>query len=116
MSISPKLRNSVPLENPEWADRHESLRLNISVLRQLVATYTYQLKFVVSQPEDIAEIEDVISQIGDVEASRVLLMPEGRDSGALWEKARTLVPEVIKRNWRLAPRLQIDLFGDTKGT
>jgi 7-carboxy-7-deazaguanine synthase len=43
-------------------------------------------------------------------------MPEGRDAEKLWQTARLLVPEVMKRNWRLAPRLQIDLFGDTKGT
>ncbi len=116
MSISPKLLNSVPHEHGEWAGRHDSLRLNILVLSQLIGTYPYQLKFVVSALSDIAEIEELVAEIGGVEPSRILLMPEGRDSVALWEKARLLVPEVMARNWRLSPRLQIDLFGDTKGT
>ena len=116
MSISPKLHNSIPTEHPEWADRHDALRLNIPVLQQLTATYSHQLKFVVSTPEDIPEVEDLLAQIGEIEPSNVFLMPEGRNSEKLWTAARTLVPEVLRRNWRLAPRLQIDLFGDTKGT
>lgn len=116
MSISPKLSNSVPSDHPEWSNRHDQLRLNIPVLRHLTSTYTYQLKFVVASPEDIPEIEMLLDQIGDVTAANVLLMPEGRDAARLWQTARILVPEVIRRNWRLATRLQIDLFGDTKGT
>lgn len=116
MSISPKLRNSVPHKSPEWAERHESLRLNIPVLRRLTEAYPHQLKFVVSGPEDISEIEELIANIGGIKDENILLMPEGREPESLWRMARMLVPEVIKRNWRLAPRLQIDLFGDTKGT
>jgi 7-carboxy-7-deazaguanine synthase len=116
MSISPKLQNSIPAEHPEWAARHDALRLNIPVLQQLTGHYPHQLKFVVASPEDIPEIEELLDNIGGVEPSSVLLMPEGRDAEKLWQTARSLVPEVMKRNWRLAPRLQIDLFGDTKGT
>lgn len=116
MSISPKLSNSVPREHPEWSNRHDQLRLNVPVLQQLTSTYIHQLKFVVASPTDLPEIEVLLDQIGDVKPANVLLMPEGRDAERLWKTARILVPEVIQRNWRLAPRLQIDLFGDTKGT
>ncbi len=116
MSISPKLSNSVPREHPEWSNRHDQLRLNVPVLQQLTSTYIHQLKFVVASPADIPEIEALLDQIGDVKPANVLLMPEGRDAERLWQTARILVPEVIRRNWRLVPRLQIDLFGDTKGT
>jgi 7-carboxy-7-deazaguanine synthase len=115
MSISPKLRNSTPPEEP-WRTRHEATRTNLPVLRQLMETYSFQLKFVVAQPGDVAEIESLLSDLPQVSPEKVLLMPEGRDSRALWERARELVPICLDRGWRLAPRLQIDLFGDTRGT
>lgn len=116
MSISPKLSNSVPTDHPEWSARHDQLRLNIPILKQLTSGYNHQLKFVVSGSADIPEIEELLEKIGCINPANVLLMPEGRDAEKLWQTARLLVPEVIRRNWRLAPRLQIDLFGDTKGT
>lgn len=116
MSISPKLRNSIPSNDPFWAERHEKTRLQPEVLRKLVTGFEYQLKFVVIGPGDIDEIESILSLMGDAEPSRVMLMPEGRDSEQLWQRARELVPIAMERNWRIAPRLQIDLFGDTKGT
>jgi 7-carboxy-7-deazaguanine synthase len=116
MSISPKLSNSTPHQDPYWSIQHEKLRLQPEVLRRLMGHCDYQLKFVVASPEDIPEIEELLHNIGGIEPSSVLLMPEGRDAEKLWQTARSLVPEVMKRNWRLAPRLQIDLFGDTKGT
>lgn len=116
MSISPKLRNSTPSNDPVWAERHEKTRLQPEVLRRLVSSYEHQVKFVVTEPSDIDEIESILSLMGDVDPSRVMLMPEGRDSEQLWQRARELVPIAMERNWRIAPRLQIDLFGDTKGT
>ena len=55
MSISPKL----PIRRPRgrrWAAQHERLRYQPEVLRQLMAAYDYQLKFVVARPEDLEEI------------------------------------------------------------
>jgi len=53
MSISPKLANSTPTrrEGGRWAAQHDRLRYQPDVLRQLMAAYPYQLKFVVRQPE-----------------------------------------------------------------
>lgn len=118
MSISPKLAHSTPVGQGDWEERHEALRLQIEVLQRLTQNYPYQLKFVVSpsDEDDIAEIEDILSSIGSIPPDRVLIMPEGRDATKLWLHARKLVPLIMERNWRLAPRLQIDLFGDTKGT
>src|SRR5262249_24357970 len=50
MSISPKLANSTP-EGPFTA-QHERLRIQPSVLRELMRRYPYQLKFVVQSPGD----------------------------------------------------------------
>ena len=128
MSISPKLRNSTPVGgkytgrtnqlpmDPQWESRHERDRINIPVLRQLTQRYNYQLKFVVSDPQDIAEIEGLIAEIGGIDPARVFLMPEGVTSEILRERGKWLSPICIQRGWRLGPRLHVDLFGDTKGT
>ncbi len=116
MSISPKLANSIPSEDADWAKRHDATRLQPDILNRLISTYPYQLKFVIQNPTtDLPEIGALLSNL-NVEPGRIMLMPEGRDSAALWQTARTLVPICMERNWRLAPRLQIDLFGDTRGT
>ena len=118
MSISPKLAHSTPLGNQDWERRHEELRLQPEILRKLTANYPYQLKFVVSDgnEQEIKEVEALLATIGSIPPDKVLLMPEGRDQATLWAKAKLLIPVVSQRNWRLAPRLQIDLFGDTRGT
>ncbi|MCB0825071.1 MAG: 7-carboxy-7-deazaguanine synthase QueE [Armatimonadetes bacterium] len=119
MSISPKLTNSDPLGKIDegWVKRHVETRSNLRPLVKLVSRYNTQLKFVVAEPEqDIPEIEALLAEIGEVDPNRVLLMPEGRDSDQLWKSMRALVPIAMERNWRVCPRLQIDLFGDTRGT
>lgn len=118
MSISPKLANSVPVENAAWRKRHDADRLNFEVLQALIHRYRHQLKFVVNPEsgDDLAEIERVLDRIGGIDPSCVLLMPEGTDSETLHRRAGMLVQPVMKRNWRLTQRLHIDLFGNTKGT
>jgi 7-carboxy-7-deazaguanine synthase len=117
MSISPKLANSTP-DDIEWRDRHEAARLDFDVLQRLIDSYPYQLKFVVGDDleNDLDEIERILARLRDIQPGRVLLMPEGRDVETLHRRARALVQPAMRRNWRLSPRLQIDLFGDTKGT
>jgi 7-carboxy-7-deazaguanine synthase len=117
MSISPKLAHSTP-DDPTWRERHESTRFNPVVLKSLISKYPFQLKFVVNPDDEagLCEIDAMLAEIGTIPATNVMLMPEGRNAAELWEKSRALVPIAMSRNWRLAPRLQIDLFGDTKGT
>ncbi len=115
-SISPKLGNSTPRRGEEaWRARHEAARLNPAAIRAMMGAAEYQLKFVVSAPEDLAEIDALLVDLNP-EPSRVLLMPEGRsveqlDAGASW-----LVEVCMRRGWRFCDRLQIRLFGDTRGT
>lgn len=117
LSVSPKMANSAP--QGEWHDRHEATRSDRSPLAQLLDKYkNVQLKFVISSEieSDVAEIKQLLSQLPVVEPDRVMLMPEGRESSLLWARARALVEPCLAHGWRLCPRLQIDLFGDTKGT
>jgi len=116
MSISPKLANSIPLTRDEgrWAAQHDRLRHQPEVLRRLIAEYPYQLKFVVSAPEDLHEIRAVLEQTA-ADPSRVILMPEGTSPETLRERAVWL-SEICKREgFRFGPRLHIDIWGDRRG-
>ena len=116
MSISPKLANSTPLqrEDGRWAAQHDRLRYQPDVLKQLLADYPYQLKFVVSDPGDLAEIEAILKETG-ADRSRVVLMAEGTNSETLSERARWLVDICKREGFRYGPRLHIDIYGNKRG-
>ncbi len=98
----------------KWAAQHDRLRYQPEVLKKLMSDYDYQLKFVVAQPEDLAEIEVILEGLS-ADRRRVVLMPEGTDTATLQERARWIV-EICKRDgFRYGPRLHIDLFGNRRG-
>lgn len=122
LSISPKLTNSTPKPNdprdPQgvWRERHEHRRLNINALQNLLDAHpSRQLKFVVAQPQDLAEIDTLLAQLRGISPEDILLMPEGVTLPTPERKA-WMVRECIARNWRYCPRLHIELFGNTRGT
>ncbi|MFL6452260.1 MAG: 7-carboxy-7-deazaguanine synthase QueE [Bryobacteraceae bacterium] len=116
MSISPKLSNSVPhqIDNGRWAARHDQLRLQPDVLKRLTGRYAFQLKFVVTAPDDLAEIEDIVKTV-EAPASEVILMPEGTDAQTLAERSRWIVEICKEKGYRFSPRLHIDLWGQRRG-
>jgi len=117
MSISPKLSNSTP-HDPEagkWAAQHDRLRYQPAVLRKLMDAYPYQLKFVVSSPEDLSQIESILTAT-QAARDRVVLMPEGIDQQTLRDRG-VWITELCKREgFRYSPRLHIDLYGNRRGT
>ncbi len=116
MSISPKLANSTPREREggRWAAQHERLRIQPEVLRKLMAAYEYQLKFVVAAPEDLAEISQLLTELG-ADRSRVVLMAEGVSPEVLRERGRWLVEVCKQEGFRYTPRLHIELWGNRRG-
>jgi 7-carboxy-7-deazaguanine synthase len=116
MSISPKLANSVPhrREGGRWKVRHEQLRYQPDVLKRLMSEYDYQLKFVVQTPEDMAEINQMVEDLG-AEKERVVLMGEGVDPGTLFERAQWIVEQCKRWGYRYSPRLHIDIWGNERG-
>jgi len=116
MSISPKLANSTPHERDSgrWAAQHDRLRYQPEVLRKLMADCTYQLKFVVTAPEDMAEIEKIVEETG-ADRSRVVLMPEGMDAETIRARALWLVDLCKRERFRYSPRLHVDLWGNERG-
>jgi 7-carboxy-7-deazaguanine synthase len=116
MSISPKLGNSTPheRENGRWAAQHDRLRFQPEVLQRLTRDYDYQLKFVVSGPEDLDEIDAIRESVG-AEQDRTILMPEGIDRQVLRERGVWLAEICKAKGYRYSPRLHIELWGDGRG-
>ncbi len=133
-SISPKLSNSTPSpeRDPAWAKKHESTRLQPEVIAEWIRKYPFQLKFVVSSENDLAEIKNLLSRLetfvapprqsvrGEegtpVPLDQILLMPEGIDVKTLATRSPWLVDICKREGFRFCPRLQIELFGHTRGT
>jgi 7-carboxy-7-deazaguanine synthase len=118
MSISPKLSNSMPSANRagEWQARHERNRLRPDVIRRLIRCHDYQLKFVVVQPSDLAEILRLIDLIGRVAREKVLLMPEGIQQQVLESRRQWLIPLCEEHGFSFCARKHIEWFGHARGT
>jgi 7-carboxy-7-deazaguanine synthase len=116
MSISPKLSNSTPRdrEGGRWAAQHERLRYQPDILRQLIANYSYQLKFVVQRVEDLQEIRLMVEALA-VAPQNVMLMPEGTTREAVQERGRWIAETCKSTGYRYSPRLHVDLWGDRRG-
>ena len=118
-SLSPKLRSSAPDTRLDdaWRQKHEALRWQPDVVRAWIDHYAFQLKFVVSAPDDVTEIEAMLAELGrDIPRAKVLLMPEGVTVEALRAKAGWLAELCQARGYRYAPRLHIELYGNKRGT
>ena len=116
MSISPKLANSTPhsREGGRWVQQHERLRYQPEILRRLIQLYSYQLKFVIVEDGDLAQVRAIVEETGAAR-SRVLLMPEGVDRDALAERGRWLAEVAKREGFRFTPRLHVDLWGNRRG-
>ncbi|UTF55592.1 7-carboxy-7-deazaguanine synthase QueE [Natronosalvus rutilus] len=126
-SISPKLSSSTPIPtrdpkgDGEWEMRHEKRRINLEALANLIDEYDSQLKFVVTDPDDLSEIDELFDQIREeadtsVANDDVLLMPEGMTREELDEKRNDVAELAIERGYRYTPRLHVDLWNDEPGT
>jgi len=112
MSISPKLANSTP--DGVFQVRHEQLRLQPEVLRRLTRDYDYQLKFVVAQESDLAELQDVAAML-EAPADKIVLMPEGISGEVLSERGVWIAELCKKHGYRFGPRLHVYLYGNRRG-
>jgi len=112
MSISPKLANSTP--EGRWAAQHERLRNQPEVLRRLIESYDYQLKFVVARPEDLDELVQIVSELRAAR-SKVILMPEGVGAAGLRERGVWLAEIAKREGFRFSPRLHVELWGNRRG-
>lgn len=116
MSISPKLANATPWEPEDgrWAAQHDRLRLQPSVLRRLLLRYDCQLKFVVQQPADLAEIRGIVKEIG-ASPSQVMLMAEGTTPCDIHDREEWIVEACKSLGYRYSPRLHVMIWGNRRG-
>jgi 7-carboxy-7-deazaguanine synthase len=118
ISMSPKLANSTPWKKAggRFAAKHEARRLDLAVIRKFLAAYDCQLKFVVDRPEDFTELRDLLAKLNQVDPQRILIMAQGQTAQQIGSKAKWLVEGCKQYGYRYAPRLQIDLYGNRRGT
>ena len=114
MSISPKLRNSTPVGD-EWAARHDERRHAPEVIRRLILDYPYQLKFVIDRPDDVADVEQWLTEFPEVAAENVYLMPQATTAEALREQSAWVQRAAMERGWQFSPRLHVEMFGNRRG-
>lgn len=117
-SISPKLVNSAPdiREHASWHKRHEAERWRPAVITEWIQAGAYQLKFVVSRPADLQEIESMVAKLGvEVPRHKILLMPEARTLESMRGKANWLADLCRDHGYRYAHRLHIELWGNRRG-
>ena len=105
-NVSPKLAHS---------GNSAELALLAERLSAWAAEPKAYFKFVISAPEDLSEVLDLIERHG-MNRARVFVMPEGTDSAILRERERWLAPLALQHGLRLSDRLHIHLYGDTRGT
>ena len=126
-SISPKLASSTPTpeRDPqgegEWAERHEADRIDLDALARLVAEYDFQLKFVVTDADDMPEILELLDDLRDaadvpIPDDDVLLMPEGATRERLAETRTRVADLAMAYGFRYTPRLHVDLWNDAPET
>lgn len=106
LNLSPKLAHS---GNPDTA------RYHAKVLSAYAGDARAWFKFVVAQPEDVAEVAAMVAACA-IRSERVILMGEGTTAPALRERAEWLAPLCLAQGWRFTDRLHIHLYGDTRGT
>lgn len=103
-TVSPKLGNS----GVAW-----NKAIKADVLREYVqrdATW----KFVVSDPQNVLEVEDVLKQ-ARIPRHRVWLMPEGRSVQEITERLPWLFELCAHKGYNLSTRLHVLAYGDKRG-
>jgi Organic radical activating enzymes len=126
-SVSPKLASSTPTAerdpkgDGEWADRHEQRRIDLDTLARIVEDYPFQLKFVVTDEDDMPEIEALLGRLRGVAAVEVrdedvLLMPEGATRERLDQTRERVAELATEYGYRYTPRVHVDVWNDAPGT
>ena len=117
MSISPKLRNTVPLDGDLAVIReHDRKRSKPEIVQQLMLRYNYQLKFVVDTKDDLDEVDEYLSYLHGIVPSRILLMPQAMDVDTMHQKATWIEPFCSSRGYRYCPRMQLVWYGNKRRT
>ena len=102
-NVSPKLENS---GNP-----HQQ-RYRPKALDELQATGKAKWKFVATDPEDFAEIDELVDRH---DLDPVYIMPEGKEEAAVVESLQRVAQAALDRGYRLTTRLHVLIYGNLRG-
>jgi len=83
-------------------------------LSNLMASYEYQLKFVVDEPKDLDEIAETLGTLDGVDFYKVWLMPQATQTDEYLEKSRWLAEYCKQTGFSFSPRLQVMLWGSQR--
>lgn len=88
---------------------------NTNELRQLIANYNYQLKFVIEGESDLTQAEKLLAELGQCDRDKIMLMPQAATRAQYMERAPLVAELCIEHNFAFSPRLQILLWDNTRG-
>ena len=98
---------------------HSGNAAELALVPERLAAYAVDprawFKFVMADPADLAEVL-ALQRNYAIPASRIYLMPEGRDSATLRERTEWIAPLCSEHGYNFTDRLHIHLHGDTRGT
>lgn len=114
MSVSPKMSNSTPEEDP-WAARHEETRFQPAVIRSLFERYEAILKFVIDGDDDVDEVLEYLEQFPEIPRNQVWLMPQATTKEELSRKEDGVRAAAERHRFRYSGRLHVARFGNIRG-
>ncbi len=125
-SISPKMRNSYPDKEkfPEEYEIHHKNLTKCGLVQNLVkfikSDVPYQLKFVISNEQDIIDLQMLIKCVDDllsltIRKKYIFLMPEGKTSEELERSKMLCIEHCMQKDYTYTGRLHIELWGNARG-
>lgn len=73
-------------------------------------------KFVAANPFDLELVDKFLSCVPLIDKHHVFIMPEGVTIETLQNNMKSMAEHIKNRGWRLAPRLQFYIWGNTRRT
>ena len=84
-------------------------RLNEPAVLKYIQHDYYRFKFVVEQPADLDEVQEIVDLFG-IDPARVWIMPQATDPLGLDMGLRIISEEVLQHGWNLTTRLHVQLW------
>lgn len=105
-NCSPKLESS---------GNAKKLRIVPKALERLNEYKNTVFKFVAVNERDLREIDSLVAEL-DLSPFKVMIMCEGTSAEVLTKRMQELAEHVKERGWRMTPRLQVYIWGNTRAT
>ncbi len=116
VSMSPKLSHSNPEGlSPDEVVEYNNKRIQIEVVNYYITSYNYQIKFVVRTLDDFHEIDTLLEQLDRYDPFNVLIMPLASTKRQLFNIQKDIISACVKKGYRYANRLQLQVWGNRKG-